>query len=59
MDYVIHYLDKKYQLYSDKIIKVVEDYRDYSAKYDLLDTQVYLNTLDKLNKLSIDQDRKD
>lgn len=42
-----------------QLIKEVEFIREQSEKLNLLDSQEYLNFLDSLNKLSIDQDRDD
>ena len=39
------------------IIKQIENIREYATEYNQLDEQWYLDFLDKLNELSIDQDR--
>lgn len=43
----------------DRIIKEIEDIRNFAEKNNLLDTQEYLDFLDTLNELSLDQDRPD
>lgn len=43
--------------YKDSI-EQIESIREESEKQEMLDSQEYLNYLDKLNELSIDQDRK-
>ena len=52
---------KKYflEMASEKIIKPIERIRKFAEGHNLLDTQEYLDFLDTLNKLSIDQDRSD
>lgn len=49
----------KYYLKScyNKIIQDVKEIRNLTEKYNSLDNQDYLNFLDTLNELSIDQDR--
>lgn len=39
-------------------ISTIELIRDMSETYGMLDSQEYLNFLDKLNSLSLDQDRQ-
>lgn len=39
-------------------ITIIKAVRDFAEVYNLLDSQTYLDFLDELNKLSIDQDRK-
>ena len=40
------------------MIEDIKNIRDITEKYNSLDNQDYLNFLDTLNELSIDQDRK-
>lgn len=50
--------EKLYKLYENSINQI--DLIDTLSKaYNMLDDQKYLNWKDELNRLSIDQDRKD
>lgn len=42
----------------NKIIREIKDLDNIFIKTNLIDTQIYLNFKDELNKLSIDPDRK-
>lgn len=42
----------------NSVISMILTIRDFAEMYDLLDSQAYLDFLDEINELSIDQDRK-
>ena len=42
----------------NSVISMILIIRDFAEHNNLLDSQSYLNFLDKLNELSLDQDRK-
>lgn len=41
----------------ETVINQIQNIRDYAEEHNLLDSQEYLDFLDTLNQLSIDQDR--
>lgn len=51
-------MDKYIKQLGESAIYIIKTVRDFAEMYDLLDSQAYLDFLDELNELSIDQDRK-
>ena len=48
---------EKFNIYSEIIIKNINEIKKFAIDNKLLDTQEFLDFMDELNKLSLDPDR--